>query len=281
MSVRYPVVNASITASKREFALDAVLERAESGSGGYACFVNAHVCVMTKQQSEVKAAIKEATFAYPDGAPVYFVGRYLHGRQIDKISGPDFIDMVFSSDRGRKLRHFFYGGSPEVLDQLIKGFQERYPGCNIVGGISPPYRELTQAEKDSDLETIRDSGAQMVWVGLGAPKQEIWMNQNSAALPGAMLMGVGAAFDFHAGFVKRAPRWMQRFGLEWLHRLSQEPGRLWKRYLTTNCLFIFLQALTLARHTVPLRKTPKRPEATPARSQDTAELAITGEVSSL
>ncbi len=248
-STTYYVGNAQITGVKREEALNDVLGMADARSGGYICFVNAHVSVMTKQYSPVNSAINHSTFSYPDGAPVYFVGKYLQGMNIDKISGPDFLDMMFSSERGRKLRHFFYGGSTDVVDRLIKSLTRRYPGCNIVGGISPPFRELTLAEREKDLAAIRDSEAQIVWIGLGAPKQELWMHQNTSQLPNALLMGVGAAFDFHSGSLNRAPYWMQKCGLEWLYRLNQEPRRLWKRYLTTNLLFVLYQLLALTKST--------------------------------
>ena len=247
MDTEYRVVNAVIAGVKREKALEDILHLAASKSKGYVCFVNAHVAVMTKLESTVESAVNDATFAFPDGAPVYFVGKYMRRMNIDKISGPDFLDMIFSNVQGRKLRHFFYGGSQEVVDNLVRSLPNKYPNCNIVGGISPPYRELTSAEKEKDLAIIRESGAQIVWVGLGAPKQELWMQQNTSLLPNALLMGVGAAFDFHSGSLSRAPLWMQKWGLEWLYRLNQEPARLWKRYLTTNLLFIYYQVLAMRK----------------------------------
>jgi N-acetylglucosaminyldiphosphoundecaprenol N-acetyl-beta-D-mannosaminyltransferase len=236
----YPVIDAVITGTKIETALSLIIDSAESSEGGYACFVNSHVSVMTRQDKEVKSAVCSATYAFPDGMPVYLVGKYLNRLDIEKISGPNFMAMMFESERGKKLRHYFYGAQDGVLEKLVNSLNLRYPGCNIVGAVSPPFRQLSEKEHAADLKAMRTAGAQIVWVGLGAPKQELWMQANTAQVPNAMLMGVGAAFDFHAGTIERAPEWMQRRGIEWLHRLAQEPSRLWKRYLVTNVLFMYL-----------------------------------------
>jgi exopolysaccharide biosynthesis WecB/TagA/CpsF family protein len=239
MLTTYPVIDAKIVGTSMPDALDMVMGRAEISAGGYACFVNAHVAVMTRQNNEVKSAIRDATYAFADGMPVYLVGKYLYGLEMEKISGPDFLARMFESERGRQLRHYFYGGAPQVLEKLLASLRERYPGCNIVGSMSPPFRALSEKEQAVAFDAIRESRPQIVWIGLGAPKQEFWMHKNSKQFPRAMLMGVGAAFDFHAGTIKRAPVWVQRSGLEWLHRIFQEPARLWKRYLVTNSLFMF------------------------------------------
>jgi N-acetylglucosaminyldiphosphoundecaprenol N-acetyl-beta-D-mannosaminyltransferase len=239
MLTTYPVIDAKIVGTTMSDALEMVMDRADASAGGYACFVNAHVAVMTRQENGVKSAVGDATYAFSDGMPVYLVGKYLHGLDIEKISGPDFLARMFASERGRKLRHYFYGSKPEVLEKLMASLKERYPGCNIVGSVSPPFRKWSEKEQTDELDAIRDSGTQIVWVGLGAPKQEYWMQENAKQVPKAMLMGVGAAFDFHAGTIKRAPEWAQRWGLEWVHRFLQEPVRLWKRYFVTNSLFIF------------------------------------------
>lgn len=235
----YPVFDLNIVGSTRQASLEQFIERVEAGQGGYACFVNAHVSVTSCQDEHLREAVNGATYAFPDGTPVYLTGRYLRHLPIEKISGPDFMAMMFESETGRKLKHYFYGGKPEVLEILVEKLRERYPGCEIVGAVSPPFRALSEEEQQADRDAILAAGAQVVWVGLGAPKQEMWMHRNSPLLPGAMLMGVGAAFDFHADVVQRAPEWMQKRGLEWLHRLCQEPRRLWKRYLVTNFLFLY------------------------------------------
>jgi len=235
----YAVIDANIVGTTMEEALSAVARMARSGESGYACFVNGHVSVMTRQHSELKDAVNSSTFAFPDGMPVYLVGRYLWGRKIHKISGPDFMQKVFEDEKLRRLNHYFYGGQEKVLEALLEKLKLIYPGCNIVGAEPPPFRPLTEEEQRQALDRINAAGAQIVWVGLGAPKQELWMQRNTRLLPGSVLLGVGAAFDFHAGSIKRAPIFMQKIGLEWLYRLMQDPGRLWRRYLVTNSLFIY------------------------------------------
>jgi N-acetylglucosaminyldiphosphoundecaprenol N-acetyl-beta-D-mannosaminyltransferase len=253
--ITYPVIDAQITGTNNSAALETVINQAESSDGGYACFVNAHVTVMTRQDERVRSAVNNATYAFPDGMPVYLIGKYLQGLDIEKISGPDVMAMMFENERGRSLRHFFYGATEEVLEKLVASLEIRYPGCNIVGAVSPPFRQLTKEEHAADLAAIRDADAQIVWVGLGAPKQELWMQANTDQLPDAMLMGVGAAFDFHAGMIERAPEWMQTWGLEWVHRLAQEPKRLWKRYLVTNTLFVYLAVRTQLTHSLLRMRT--------------------------
>jgi N-acetylglucosaminyldiphosphoundecaprenol N-acetyl-beta-D-mannosaminyltransferase len=235
----YRVINASIVSTTMKEALSEVERRARGGDGGYVCFVNAHVSVMTRQDEALEAAVNDSTFAFPDGMPVYLVGKLLKGQNNQKISGPDFMGHMFADEKLRTLKHYFYGAQQGILDQLVVQLKSKYPGCNIVGAVSPPFRALTDEEKIHDLAHMRGAGAQVVWVGLGAPKQEFWMHENTALLPNAMLMGVGAAFDFHADVIGRAPDWAQKYGFEWLHRLLQEPRRLWKRYLVTNTLFIW------------------------------------------
>lgn len=253
----YPVVDAQIASTSRAEAVEELTRRAGAGEGGYACFVNAHVSVMTRQRVDIRSAILDATFAFPDGMPVYLTGKYLYGMQNEKISGPDFLERVFSCDKGRRLRHYFYGSTPEVLDKLVTSLQEKYSGCNIVGAFSPPFKALSDEEKQSHINAILDSGAQMVWVGLGAPKQELWMQENAPALPRSILLGVGAAFDFHAGLLDRAPSWAQRWGLEWLHRLIQEPRRLIGRYAETNTLFLWYTAKAQLGRLFGRNKRPK------------------------
>jgi len=140
-------------------------------------------------------------------------------------------------------RHFLYGGAPGVPELLARRLQERYPGLRIVGTYSPPFRPLTPEEDAEVVERINRARPDIVWVGLGTPKQELWMAEHVAKLQNPVMIGVGAAFDFHAGIKRQAPRWMQKHGLEWLFRLSQEPQRLWKRYLPNIPAFFFLLAL--------------------------------------
>ena len=146
--------------------------------------------------------------------------------------------MFIRGREGNGLSHFFYGSSQETLDVLREILQKKYPGLKIAGMYSPPFRPLTEEEDEAVIEMINESNADIIWVGLGAPKQENWMYEHQDKVKGLMF-GVGAGFDYHAGKLKRAPRWMQRMSLEWLMRLLQDPRRLWKRYLVTNIKFIW------------------------------------------
>ncbi len=144
-------------------------------------------------------------------------------------------------------KHFFYGSTDDTLARLVEAAHRIAPGIHIVGSFSPPFRGASAEDLESDTARIRATGADMVWVGLGMPKQEIWMSQAAAHLPGTALLGVGAAFDFVAGTTARAPGWMQSAGLEWLHRFAQQPGRLWRRYLINNPAFLTLLAVSILR----------------------------------
>jgi N-acetylglucosaminyldiphosphoundecaprenol N-acetyl-beta-D-mannosaminyltransferase len=174
--------------------------------------------------------------ATPDGAPVAWLMRRLGVHGQERINGPDLMwrYCIESAQRGESI--YLYGAEPLTLNALVNKLLEKIPGLKIAGAYSPPFRPLTTDEDAVLVEAINASGAGTVWVSLGCPKQEIWMAEHRGRI-NAVMIGVGAAFDYYAGTIKRAPLWMQRNGLEWLHRISREPRRLWKRYLVTNILF--------------------------------------------
>jgi N-acetylglucosaminyldiphosphoundecaprenol N-acetyl-beta-D-mannosaminyltransferase len=184
-------------------------------------------------------AVLGATLAVPDGQPLVWALHLLGHRGATRVYGPDLMAHFCAHAATTGTPIYLYGGrSPEALDLLTKRLHERFPGLRVVGGWSPPFRPLTPAERDHVVAEIDASGAQVVWVGTGQPKQELWMHEMRPFLAAPLLVGVGAAFDFHAGIVSQAPSWMQRNGLEWLYRLSREPRRLWRRYLTQNPRFM-------------------------------------------
>lgn len=184
-------------------------------------------------------AVLGATLAVPDGQPLVWALRLLGHRRATRVYGPDLMAHFCAHAATRGTPMYLYGGrSPEALDLLTERLRERFPGLRIVGGWSPPFRPLTAAEREHVVAEIDSCGAQVVWVGTGQPKQELWMHQMRPLLAAPLLVGVGAAFDFHAGIVSQAPSWMQRNGLEWVYRLSREPKRLWRRYLTQNPRFV-------------------------------------------
>ena len=201
------------------------------------CICNAHSVVTAKQDSEFNQVLKHADMSTPDGAPVAWMIKKISGQSQDRINGPDL--MLKYCEHAEKIGQsiYLYGGKESTLNILVDVLKSKYPNLKIAGYLSPPFRELTSEEKYKIIQDINNSGANTVWVGLGCPKQEKWMHEHKGKI-NAVMIGVGAAFDYHAGTIQRAPKWMQDSGLEWFHRLCSEPKRLWKRYLVTNTLFV-------------------------------------------
>ena len=212
-------------------------ERIAAGGGAYACAVNASSVVQASRDPAFMQALRCSDMNLPDGTPVAWAVSWLaHVRQ-PRLPGPDMMLEVMARARERGYRVVLYGSTEETLDLLQERLCAAYPGLAIVDAISPPFRALSVEEEAAIRERIVGARPDVLLVGLGAPKQEIWMQAHCEQL-GAVLFGVGAAFDFHAGLLRRAPPVLQRAGLEWAHRLVQEPGRLWKRYATTLPVFI-------------------------------------------
>jgi N-acetylglucosaminyldiphosphoundecaprenol N-acetyl-beta-D-mannosaminyltransferase len=211
---------------------------------------------MARRDPHYAEVINEALMALPDGRSVFAIGRLKGFHCVKQISGPDFMWSLLSDRGDVPFRHYFYGGAETTLERLMDVVRERCPNAHVVGGESPPFRELTAEEESAAIDRIRAARPDFVWIGLGAPRQEIWMYRFASTLRPAILLGVGAAFDFHAGIIPRAPQWIQVSGLEWLFRLMHEPKRLWKRYAVTNTLFILYAVVDLIKGLVP---RPQRP----------------------
>jgi N-acetylglucosaminyldiphosphoundecaprenol N-acetyl-beta-D-mannosaminyltransferase len=206
------------------------------------CICNVHSLVTARRDSAHADAIRSADLVTPDGAPVAWMLRKKGHDDQERISGPDLMWTCCWEASGVGTEMFLYGATPTTLQRLEQKLRAEFQGINIVGTFSPPFRELSAEEDMAIVQMINQSGAQIVWVSLGCPKQEAWMRAHHGQVK-AVMVGVGAAFDFHAGIVKRAPPWVQRHGLEWLHRLLQDPRRLAKRYFVTNCIFIIAALL--------------------------------------
>lgn len=176
--------------------------------------------------------------AIPDGGPLSSVGRKRGYQEMERTTGPSLMGEIFQISAEKGYRHYFYGSTEETLELLEKKLNENYPGIQIAGMYSPPFRVLTEKEDRQIVENINSANADFVWIGLGAPKQERWMAAHQGKINGLMI-GVGAGFDYYAGNIKRAPMWMQKCNLEWLYRLMQDPKRLFKRYFYTNAKFIW------------------------------------------
>lgn len=218
-------------------ALRRIMTWAANRESRYVCICNAHSVVTATREADFAKVIDDSDMATPDGAPVAWVMRKTGHPQQQRINGPDLMLRLCAAavDQGTTL--FLFGSTEETLKRLRTTLPALFPGLQIAGSLSPPFRSLTVEEDEANVRIINESGAGIILVSLGCPKQERWMREHRGRVHGVML-GVGAAFDFHAGTISRAPQWMQANGLEWLHRLASEPRRLWRRYLSTNSAFV-------------------------------------------
>jgi N-acetylglucosaminyldiphosphoundecaprenol N-acetyl-beta-D-mannosaminyltransferase len=240
---RVEILGVTMTAQGFDEAIDRLLAAAVAGEHVRAHFCTVHSLVESTTKPDLAAAFASAEMVCTDGMPLVWVARRRGAPAAERVAGPDA--MLALCDRGRAvgLRHYFLGGGAGVGEQLADRLVARFPGLVVAGMSSPPFRERSPEEDVEIVHRINGSGATVVWVGLGAPKQELWAAEHAKDLDAPLVLPVGAAFDFHSGRLRRAPRWMRRLGLEWLFRLAMEPRRLFRRYLTTNLRFAYLIAL--------------------------------------
>lgn len=231
------VLSAPIDTVTWDAALQRIQHWAARRESRYVCICNAHSVVTAGQDAAFGRVVREADMATPDGAPVAWMLRKLGAAQQQRINGPDLMWRYCEQAAQRGESIYLYGGTHTTLALLQKRLAQEFPGLRVAGAYSPPFRALSAEEDAAAVAAINASGAGTVWVSLGCPKQELWMASHRGQV-NAVMVGVGAAFDYHAGTIVRAPKWMQHAGLEWLHRLASEPRRLWRRYLVTNTLFI-------------------------------------------
>lgn len=231
------VLGVPIDAIGWDQALERIHQWGRAHESRYVCITNVHSVVTAGQDAAFGQVVAHADMATPDGAPVAWMLRKLGFPAQQRINGPDLMWKYCAAAAGRDESIFLYGSTDETLAILQQRLRAAFPTLKVAGAISPPFRPLSAEEDAADVACINASGAGTVWVSLGCPKQEKWMAAHRGRI-NAVMIGVGAAFDYHAGTITRAPLWMQRAGLEWLHRLASEPGRLWKRYLVTNTLFL-------------------------------------------
>jgi len=217
--------------------LDRIFDWARAGESRYVCLCNAHSVVTARRDPAFARVLGAADLAVPDGAPVAWCLRRLGFPRQRRIAGPDLMWKTCARAAAEDVPVFLCGGTAATLERLAARLKREFPRLKLAGSLSPPFRKLTGDDHAAIVRAVERSGARIVFVGLGCPSQEEWMAARRGALP-AVMIGVGAAFDFHAGAVRRAPRWMREAGLEWLHRLLAEPRRLWRRYLVTNALFL-------------------------------------------
>jgi N-acetylglucosaminyldiphosphoundecaprenol N-acetyl-beta-D-mannosaminyltransferase len=216
--------------------MDRLVERREPG---YVCAAPVHALMMAEEDPETRAALQGSTLVVPDGMPLVWAANLLGERLRDRVYGPELMLRYSERCVERDYSVWLYGGRDQgSLVQLALSMRRRHPGIRIVGGYSPPFRELTRDEEDELVSQINDARPDVLWVGIGVPKQEKWMARMRDRLEVPVMCGVGAAFDFHAGRISMAPSWMQERGLEWIYRIAQEPRRLLPRYLYTNPRFV-------------------------------------------
>jgi N-acetylglucosaminyldiphosphoundecaprenol N-acetyl-beta-D-mannosaminyltransferase len=247
-----PVLGVPIDVIGWDGAVDRIMAwgREREGRAVYLC--NVHVAVTATRVPALASALGAGDLVLPDGAPVAWMQRRLGAAAQPRIDGPNLMARLLSAAERDALPIYLLGGSPAALATLEKELATRFPRLTIAGSYSPPYRDPTPEENQRMVAAINDSDAGLVFVGLGCPKQELWIARHRPAVH-AVMLGVGAAFDFHAKLKPRAPEWMQRSGLEWMHRLCSEPRRLWKRYAFTNSAFVVraIWQLTVGRRLAP------------------------------
>jgi len=246
-SARANVLGVGISAINLDVAVTAVAQALECKAKGYICVTGVHGISEAQQDPAFRAILNQAFLNTPDGMPTVWMGRWQGFHDMRRVYGPDLMERVCEFTRTRGYTHFLYGGAPGVAEALKNRLEQVFPGLKIVGTYTPPFRPLTQAEETELSRQVGQLKPDIIWVGLSTPKQEKFMAQHWQKLDATLFFGVGAAFDFLAGRMRQAPRWMQRSGLEWLFRLATDPGRLWKRYLKNNPAFIFRAFCQVAR----------------------------------
>jgi N-acetylglucosaminyldiphosphoundecaprenol N-acetyl-beta-D-mannosaminyltransferase len=219
--------------------IDEIFKLSAEKSSSYVCFANVHMIVEAYNDPQFSSVVQNADIVTPDGQPITMFLKRLKKIDQVRVAGLDVFPDLLKEAETRKKSVFFYGGTDDILQIIVNKARRQFPGLNISGSYSPPFRQLTQEEDASIVKHINDSNPDLIFVALGCPKQEQWMARHTPAVHGCML-GVGHAFKVYAEVSTRSPVWMQRMSLEWVYRLFQEPGRLWKRYFYTNSYFLWL-----------------------------------------
>jgi N-acetylglucosaminyldiphosphoundecaprenol N-acetyl-beta-D-mannosaminyltransferase len=251
---RVDILGVGVSAIDMSMALEFIDQWISQGDRQYICVTDVHAIMESQRDPHIRNAHNRSGLTTPDGMPLVWAGRAAGARHMSRVYGPDLMLAACELARARGYSSFFYGGRPDVADRLAEHLRQLYSGLKIAGTHSPPFRELSADEDEDVVRLINAARPDLLWVGLGAPKQELWMAAHAHRLNASVLIGVGAAFDIHAGLIRQAPRWVQPGGLEWAFRLTQEPGRLWRRYLYNNPRFLAGMA----------RKPPRLVPMTPA-----------------
>jgi N-acetylglucosaminyldiphosphoundecaprenol N-acetyl-beta-D-mannosaminyltransferase len=239
------VLGVSIHPLDMESAMARVREELDKRRSGYVCLIGVHGIMEALRDTGLAQVYAHATLMVPDGAPTVWVGRMQGFGNMERVAGPDLMLEIFGHEQFAQCRHFLYGGKDGVAEELREKLSARFPWAQIVGTYTPPFRELTLSEEESLAARIQELKPDMIWVGISTPKQERFMMHFLPRLESALMFGVGAAFDFHTGRIKDSPQWVKRAGLQWLHRLIQDPKRLFWRYFRNNSAFLWHITLQL------------------------------------
>jgi N-acetylglucosaminyldiphosphoundecaprenol N-acetyl-beta-D-mannosaminyltransferase len=264
------VLGVKVSAIDLSRAVDMADRWIASENRGYVCVTGVHGVMEAQADPEFHRILNHAFINTPDGMPMSWVGHIQGLSQMDRVCGPDFMTAMCQLSVERGYRHFLYGGEPGVVD-LLKGIlQKRFPGLQVVGTYTPPFRNLNPEEEEELLTQVRESNPHILWVGVSTPKQERFMAHYVDRLQVPLLAGVGAAFDYHTGRIRDCPHWVKRAGLQWLHRLLQDPRRLWRRYLRNNPAFVWHITLQLLR----LRDYPRISKISTSKAQRKIEVRL-------
>jgi N-acetylglucosaminyldiphosphoundecaprenol N-acetyl-beta-D-mannosaminyltransferase len=252
-----------------EDAISLIAERLQFGPKGYVCAIGVHGILEALRDRSVANALANASIRLPDGTPPVWVGRSQGYRTMHYVTGPAIMREIFSRSQFAGYSHFLYGGKADVADELASTMRKQFPWTRIVGTYTPPFRSLTADEESQLIATINGVQPDMIWVGISTPRQDVFMQRMIPSLDTRLMFGVGAAFDFLTGHIRDCPRWVKRAGLHWLHRLAQDPKRLWRRNLT-NTAFLWHIALQLTG----MRSYPLRLGCEPSAIEDCDRIRV-------
>ena len=248
------VLNVRVDAIDMQRALQGVRQMLDSEQKGYICVAGVHGIMEAQRSKDLASTYGSAEMTIPDGMPLVWVGHAQGHKQMQRVTGPDFMRELFTQPEFATITHYLYGGETGVVELLRAALLRRSPHARIVGMRTPPFRDLTATECTDFIDEIRQLRPDIIWVGISCPKQELFMRNYLPLLDTKIMIGVGAAFDYHTGRIRDSAEWVKRAGLQWLHRLVQDPKRLWRRYLLNNPPFVFcvLRQLLLERlHIAP------------------------------
>jgi N-acetylglucosaminyldiphosphoundecaprenol N-acetyl-beta-D-mannosaminyltransferase len=234
---RFDVLGVAVSAVDLDRSVQEITRWINEREQHYVCVTGVHGVMESQSDPELMQIHRDSGLTTPDGMPMVWAGRWA-GLDVERVYGPDLMLLLCARAAERGWTSYFYGGAEGIPEQLAEQLAQRFPGLKVVGTCSPPFRALTPEEDDQIVARINATDPDLVYIGLSTPKQERWMAAHAGRIRAPVMIGVGAAFDIHAGGLRQAPRWMQRSGLEWLFRLAVEPRRLWRRYLSNNPRFV-------------------------------------------